>query len=259
LSISTSDLRDQPPDPFIDFTTDTFALDEDWLLRGTSNVLHSHDFYKSVDNLAQFLLIDAYERVDRRDDRPWPSRWDLWTSRRCGLDGRGGSILFVSTEEPLYKDPEAPDSQHIPVGAVYQVPILEFNGRTVYRFCGLRALPWDYWRSRETLIAIMLVAEECGIDVVGRTLPSKEDVFDVCSGRRFPEELTSGGDVRSPLTGWRPQYPDRPFIAGPLNDECHREWSSCETRIKDADFYETIAKAKRQRQKRLWGEDPPRA
>jgi hypothetical protein len=53
-------------------------------------------------------------------------------------------MYFFSTEQPSVENHE---SQHIYVGAIYRVPIIDFRGRTVCRYYAVKALPWDYWRS----------------------------------------------------------------------------------------------------------------
>jgi hypothetical protein len=229
----------------LDFTTETFALGHNWLLQGgAANVLRSRDFYKGVERLADFLLVQSLSRGDRAK---------LWNPSAY-IHG----ILYFITEQssPLSSfrrnEPSVEDfeSQKVSIGAIYKVPILEFRGREVYRYYAIRALPWYYWRSNFQLVAMMAIADACGIVVSGRYLPSSEDVADVCGGRRFPVELTD--DFRAPV--WRPEYPDLDTDVESEPEWYQQKWSKYLSYFHDQGYLETIREAKESRN-RAWLND----
>jgi hypothetical protein len=222
--------------PLLDFTTEIFALDRNWLRQGSDRVLRCRDFYKNVESLADFLLVESVYRSDRKN---------LWTGGRFGGCGR----MYFFTEEPSFLPSfsaewpsiEKFESQEIEVGAIFEVPIVEFRGRLVCRYYALHALPWHYWRSHFQLVAMMAVAYACGVSVVGRYLSSKDEVIDLCDGRRFPVELAKDRWTRRQ---WSPKYPYIGEHAWSEDESYLRKWSSYLAYFEEEEYPRTISDAK---------------
>jgi hypothetical protein len=239
-SVSLADLSskerllDRLVSQLLDFTTETFALHRDWLRQdGAAQVLTSRDFYKSVEGLADFLMVQSIRRG---------SRTNMWYSG--SFHRAGGSMYFFSTEQPSVENHE---SQHIYVGAIYRVPIIDFRGRTVCRYYAVKALPWDYWRSHFALVAMMTIADACGIGVLGRYLPSQQDVIDLCEGRRFPVELIE--DWIPSHETWSPEYPYFGEQAGAEQEDYLRKWSRYYTDFEGHTYEGAILDAKEERRR----------
>jgi hypothetical protein len=228
----------------LDFTTETFALGRDWLRQGgATKVLTSLDFYKHVEGLADFLLVQSVSRSGRTD---------LWA-----LSSYVGGTMFFFTEElsllrhfgtvgPPVEDFE---SQDIYMGAIYEVPIMKFRGRTIYCYYALKALPWNYWRSHYQLMAMMAVADACGVVVTGRYLSSRDDVISLCNGNRFPVELTTGF---SPPDWW-PQHPYLDENPRSTQESYQRKWSRYLAYFEEQGYRETVRAAKESREKTWFG------
>jgi hypothetical protein len=219
----------------LDFTTETFSLHHAWLRQGgAAQILTSLDFYKNVERLADFLLVKSIRKSGRTD---------LWAP--AGLFEVAGTMIFFSTQRPTVENYE---SQPIYVGAIFEVPIVNFRGRAVCRYYAMRALPWDYGRSHYELVAMMTIADACDISVVGRYLSSKEDLMDLCMGRRFPVELTGGWT--EPRETWSLEVPYlREKAWGARQDWCQRKWSTYQADFERHGYEGTILDAKEEQHK----------
>jgi hypothetical protein len=106
----------------LDFTTETFALGRDWLRQGgAAKVLTSLDFYKHVEGLADFLLVQSVSRSGRTD---------LWGA----LSSYVGGTMFFITEELLF----------VP-GLNTELPSIEnFESQDVYMEQSTRYPSWSF-------------------------------------------------------------------------------------------------------------------
>jgi hypothetical protein len=236
LDVSSRDhLLHRLDDLLLEFTEATFVLHPDWLRQDNAvQVLRSLDFYKRVEGLARFLLVGAVGKQGRDE---------LWRGEdRIEV---GGSLYFFTTEEPSFEDPEAQD---IAVGCVYRVPIGTFRGRLINRYFPLKALPWNYWRSRYQTVAMMSLADACEVGVVGKYLPSNQEVYDLCAGRRFPVEVSQRSG--RPMDWW-PRYPYFGPNAWSDKEDYKQRWSTYETYFEEQGYEATVSVAQAERERSL--------
>lgn len=217
--------------PLLDFTEQIFALNRDWLRRDdASHILQSVDFYKSIGSLADFLLVGAVCKAGR--SRLWRvAGYESMTSA-------GGTLHLLSSEIPSFDDPQA-----ISVGGIYRVPIVNFRGRLVHRYWPIRALPWDYWKSRFDIVAMASIAHECGGGGPIGVLASPSDVFELCDGQRFPTEIVKA----SHSARWTPRYPYLSPNAWSGQPDYEARWSAYQDYFKQCALSKTIADAQEAR------------
>jgi hypothetical protein len=231
-------LLDRLDAPLLDFTTAVFDLHPDWLRReDATQVLRDHDFYKHVNAFPDFLLVRSSSRSGR--DRLWHSGFG------DGLDAR---LTMVSTSEPELPDSDSTTDAVGPyVGAVYQVQIGTFRGRQVWRYHPLVPFDWGYWRTRYQLIAMMALADECGVTVLGQFVGSDDEVQDICRGRRFPYEVTH----RAGPMNWWPKYPFLGSHAWQDDPDYLGRWKPYLDYIRDEGYRDDLAEARQERRRAL--------
>jgi hypothetical protein len=238
-------LLDRLDAPLLDFTTAVFDLHQDWLRREDANqVLRAHNFYKSVNSFPDFLLVQSVSRSGR--DRLWNS----------GFGASSARLTMLSTSEPVLPDHQGTAEPTGPyVGAIYQVQIGTFRGRPVWRYHPLVPFNWGYWRTRYQLVAMMAIADECRVTVLGQFVDSKEEVFDLCQGRRFPREVTP----RLSPTDWWPKYPYLGSHARQNDPTYLRTWTPYLEYIKEEGYREALAEAWEERRRVLRCQSPEEA
>lgn len=251
---STDLLLKRLDDELLDFTQTTFALDPNWLRVGdATNILTSRSFYKGVESLARFLLITS---TRKSGDTFWPAESSFGELRARGTlfmiaDRVPAVFSAVDEDDEQNEGGRSPDSR-ISVGAIYQSEICRFEGKTIYRYFPIEAMPWDHWRSRYQIVAMMSVADYCEAHVLGRLSGPGQDLFDLCAGRRFPRELAQQ-DYSRPT--WHPQYPYFGSHAW-VGDPAYRErWAWYLERFDLHDYPGSVAEAReslREERARRW-------
>lgn len=220
----------------LDVTTDTFDLDRDWLRHENADkVLRSYDFYKHVGSFADFLLVSSRWRKDKQ----------LWGH---SPNYAGGTIYFLASAVPSISDfDQAPWKQ---VGGILKVPIFDFRGRTIHRYFALDAQPWEYPPAHYDLVAMMTIADECGLLVLGRFV-TVEQVAELSSGRLFPYRRL----LDSNRNTWRPPYPDLGPSARSLNEDYQKKWTPYLTLFREQKYLQRIHEAREARRNIMWGKN----
>lgn len=177
----------------LDFTTDLFALDVDYLRRPESDrVFRAQHFYGHPERLLRFMLVDS---VVREDDDGVPLT--LWATQKLGLGDQAGTLYLLATALP---DPDPddgsdpdPERSDVYVGGVFTVEIARFRGRSVYRYFPVEALPWGHYKCRYDWLSVIWMSSLCGVDTHGRLVHDRGDLLSITDGRRFPSELHYAG------------------------------------------------------------------
>jgi len=218
--------------PLINFTTDIFALNPDWLRHeDCKHMLSSWDFYKSVGNFPGFLLVDS---VSRNRNGTWAEDERL-----------SGTLYVLSTEVPeLGKERDSPSGPY--VGLIYKVKISTFNNRPVFRFYAISPSDWKYWRSRYELVSMLALAEACGVSIFGRLVGTNALVSEFCTGRRFPSP-----DIIASLEPmfWSPPYPFLGEHSDSEDPTYLERWESYTTYLEKEGYLNDLKKAQQSRRR----------
>jgi hypothetical protein len=219
----------------LDITTETFALDRAWLHQpSATKVLRSFTFYKEdVRQFARFLLVGSRVREYSK----------LWGDSPVHA---GGVIYFLASEVPSIANFE---QQHMQVGAILKVPILDFHGRTIYRYFAIDDMDWSYWKCHYALVALMAIADECGLIVLGRLVTANQ-VSELSGGYAFPDAtlLDSHGNK------WSPRYPFLGLSMHDGNNDYKRRWASYRDLYRERQYKTTVHEAKEERRRLMWGD-----
>ncbi len=177
----------------LDFTTNVFALDVDYLRRPHSDqIFRAQYFYGHPERLVRLMLVDSVIREEDADGLPLT----LWPTQKLEWGDQAGVLYLLATArpKPVPDDGSDPDpGREVLVGGVLTVEIARFRGRSIYRYFPVEALPWGYYKCRYDWLSAIWMSSLCGVDTHGRLVPDRDDLLRITEGRRFPNELHFAG------------------------------------------------------------------
>lgn len=257
---SAHDLARRLDEDLLLFTTRIFGLHTDYLWHvPAKHIFPTQHFYKMPELLPHLFLVSAVVRDEDEDG----VATRLWVDKELNRydDSAAGSLYVLASSVPpssLDSDDTRDPWEECLVGFVFRVKITNFRGRDVYRYYPFEVEPYCYWKVRYDVLSVIAIARWCQVRVRGRLASALLDddkfpqgtLVEVCSGERFPFELTDYDPYASDRGHFRP-WPidellrvDRPENWAAEDWLKYQEWSAS-----DASYEQAVEDAKLARQR----------